>query len=135
MANQEQLIQEAAQSFCIVPEIYQQAFQQNGTDFPDELVQQIKSQPEQAMQMLQQDENLLKGVVTIYQQYGDQIKQAVAQATQQSGMFKKGGKLDYLVQKMQGGGKDEPILRPRGTAPAYATNIASEFKDDGTNAG
>jgi len=96
----EQLIQAAAQSFCKVPEVYQQIFKQAGQDFPDELVQQIKQQPEQAMQMLEQNQDLLKNVVTIYSQYQDQITQAM----QQNSMFKEGGKFDYLIKKMQSGG-------------------------------
>lgn len=103
----EQLIQEAAQTFCVVPEIYQQAFKQAGADFPDELVQQIKAKPDEAVKMLQSDKGLLDGVVQIYSKYKKEIDQAAAQAAQQKGMFKKGGKLDYLVTKFQKGGKQE----------------------------
>lgn len=103
----EQLIQEAAQTFCIVPEIYQQAFKQAGADFPDELVQQIKAKPDEAVKMLQSDKGLLDGVVQIYSKYKKEIDQAVAQASQQKGLFKKGGKLDQLVNKFKGGGKQE----------------------------
>lgn len=106
----EQLIQAAAQSFCKVPEVYQQIFKQAGQDFPDELVQQIKQQPEQAMQMLEQNQDLLKNVVTIYSQYQDQINQAM----QQNSMFKEGGKFDYLVKKMQNGGKETSKVRTDG---------------------
>lgn len=101
----EQLIQEAAQTFCVVPEIYQQAFKQAGADFPDELVQQIKAKPDEAVKMLQSDKGLLDGVVQIYSKYKKEIDQAATQATQQKGLFKKGGKLDYLVNKFQDGGK------------------------------
>ncbi len=95
----DQIIQTAAQTFCIVPEIYAQAFKQNGVDFPDDLVTQIKQQPEQAMKMLQEDQELLKGVVTIYSQNKDQIDRAVTQAQTQTGLFKAGGKLDQLLVK------------------------------------
>ena len=100
----EQLIQEAAQTFCIVPEIYQQAFKQAGADFPDELVQQIKAKPDEAVKMLQSDKGLLDGVMQIYSKYKKEIDQAAAQASQQKGLFKKGGKLDYLVNKFATGG-------------------------------
>ena len=93
---EQELIQAAVNTFCIVPEVYQQVFQQMGAEFPDELVQAIKTKPEDAVKMVQNDKELLKGVVTIYQQYGDKINQA-AQATQQTGMFAKGGKLNYLL--------------------------------------
>lgn len=97
----EQTIQEAAASFCKVPEIYQQIFKQAGADFPDELVKQIKQQPEQGIQMLKNNQDLLKNIVTIYSQYKDQIQGAM----KQSKMFKEGGKLDYLINKFQEGGK------------------------------
>ena len=99
----DQIIQAAAQTFCMVPEIYAQAFKQNGADFPDELVTQIKQQPGQAMKMLQEDQELLRGVVTIYSQYKDQIDQAAAQVGKQAGLFKKGGKLEQLLIKAQRG--------------------------------
>ena len=83
----EQTIQEAAASFCKVPEIYQQIFKQAGADFPDELVKQIKQKPEQDIQMLQNNQDLLKNIVTIYSQYKDQIQGAM----KQSKMFKEGG--------------------------------------------
>ena len=105
----QQLIQAAAQSFCIVPEIYQQVFKQSGAEFPDELVAQIKSQPEQAMEMLQSDEKLLNSVVQVYGQYKDQIDKAVSQTKQQTGLFKKGGKLEQLLIKAQQGRK---IIKP-----------------------
>lgn len=120
----EQLIQLAAQSFCKVPEIYQQIFKQEGQDFPDELVQQIKQQPEQAMQMLEQNQDLLKNVVTIYSQYQDQINQVM----QQNSLFKEGGKFDYLVKKMQVGGVN---VRKRGNTPAYSGSHP-EFTADST---
>lgn len=97
----EQIIQKAAQTFCLVPEIYAQAFKQAGADFPEQLVTQIKQKPEQAMQMLQEDKELLQGVVQIYSQFHDQIDQAAAQVGQQAGLFKKGGKLDQLLVKAQ----------------------------------
>lgn len=95
----EKIIQAAAQTFCAVPEIYAQVFKQSGADFPDELVAQIKQKPEEAMEMLQSDKQLLSSVVTVYSQYKDQIDQAAAEATQQAGLFKKGGKLEQLLIK------------------------------------
>lgn len=111
----EKTLQAAAQTFCLVPEIYAQAFKQAGADFPEELVAQIKKQPKQAMQMLQEDKELLQGVVTIYSQYHDQIDQAAAQAAQQAGLFKKGGKLEQLLVKFakKGTKTEEPELKPR----------------------
>ena len=52
--------------------------------------------------MLQNNQDLLKNIVTIYSQYKDQIQSAI----KQSKMFKEGGKLDYLVNKFQEGGKN-----------------------------
>lgn len=101
----EEIIQAAAQTFCLVPEVYAQVFKQTGADFPDELVTQIKKQPEQAMQMLKEDQELLKGVVTIYSQYKDQIDSAATKALQQTSLFREGGKLDQLLIKAQSGAK------------------------------
>lgn len=101
MANN--LKEQAIQTFCIVPEIYQQAFQEAGADFPDELVQQIKEDPQGAMNMLAKDEQLTNAVVQIFQGNQETIMQAVQQASQQS-MFKKGGKLEQGLQKFQSGG-------------------------------
>lgn len=95
----QELIQAAVSTFCAVPEVYQQAFQQMGADFPDELVQAIKTKPEDAVKMVQNDKELLKGIVTVYQQYSDQINKAAQAAQQQTGMFAKGGKLNYLLNK------------------------------------
>lgn len=106
----QELIQAAVSTFCAVPEIYQQAFQQMGANFPDELVQAVKTKPEEAVQMVQQNKDLLEGIVAVYQQYGDQINQAAQAAQQQTGMFAKGGKLGQLLNKYQSGGKtSEPI--------------------------
>lgn len=102
---EQELIQAAVSTFCAVPEVYQQAFQQMGADFPDELVQAIKTKPEDAVKMVQNDKELLKGIVTVYQQYSDQINQAAQAAQQQqTGMFAKGGKLGQLLNKYQNGG-------------------------------
>lgn len=125
----EEVLQAAAQTFCLVPEVYAQAFKQAGADFPDELVAQIKKQPEQAMQMLKEDQELFKGVVTIYSKYKDQIDQAAAQAAQQTGLFKKGGKLDYLITRFKKGGKtdgddkEKSKVRQRGEARAYSNGF------------
>ena len=95
---EQELIQAAVSTFCTVPEVYQKIFQQMDVNFPDELVQAITEKPEEAVQMVQQNKELLSNIVTIYQQYGDQINKVVQQKT---GMFAKGGKLDYLIQKYQ----------------------------------
>lgn len=98
----DELVQAAIQTFCIVPEVYQQAFQQAGADFPDELVQQIKQNPESAVKMVQSDEQLGNAIVQIFSENQEAIMQAAQQTQQQqTGMFKKGGKLAYL----QTGGK------------------------------
>lgn len=123
----EQLIQEAAQTFCIVPEIYQQAFKQAGADFPDELVQQIKAKPDEAVKMLQSDKGLLDGVVQIYSKYKKEIDQAASQATQQKGLFKKGGKLDYLVNKFATGGPTKTFQDLRYISQTYDPSTGEVF--------
>ena len=98
---EQELIQAAVSTFCTVPEVYQKIFQQMNVNFPDELVQAITEKPEEALQMVQQNKELLNNIVTIYQQYGDQINKVVQQKT---GMFAKGGKLGQLLNKYQRGG-------------------------------
>lgn len=100
----EELVQAAIQTFCIVPEIYQQAFKQSGVDFPDELVVQIKQNPESAIEMVQKDKQLGDAIVQIFSNNQEAIMQAAQQAQQQTGMFKKGGKLNYALTKFQIGG-------------------------------
>lgn len=97
----EELVQNAVRTFCIVPEVYQQAFKQMGADFPDELVQAVKSKPDEAVKMVESNNDLLNGIVSIYQKYGDQIDEAASR----TGMFKEGGKLGSLLTKFQEGGK------------------------------
>lgn len=108
----------AIQTFCIVPEIYQQAFKQAGADFPDELVQQVKEDPQGAMNMLAKDEQLTNAVVQIFQGNQEAIMQAAEQASQQQPMFKKGGKLEQGLQKFQNGG----VTRRQAIAAAMAGN-------------
>ena len=108
----------AMQTFCIVPEIYQQAFKQAGADFPDELVQQVKEDPQGAMNMLAKDEQLTNAVVQIFQGNQEAIMQAAEQASQQQSMFKKGGKLEQGLQKFQNGG----VTRRQAIAAAMAGN-------------
>ena len=108
----------AMQTFCIVPEIYQQAFQQAGADFPDELVQQVKEDPQGAMNMLAKDDQLTSAVVQIFEGNQEAIMQAAQQAAQQQPMFKKGGKLEQGLQKFQNGG----ATRRQAIAAAMAAN-------------
>ena len=104
---EQELIQAAISTFCTAPDLYQKIFQQMNVNFPDELVQAISDKPKEAVQMVQQNKELLNNIVTIYQQYGDQINQIIQQRT---GMFAKGGKLGQLLNKYQNGGRvSEPI--------------------------
>ena len=104
---EQELIQAAVSTFCTVPEVYQKIFQQMNVNFPNELVQAITEKPEEAVQMVKQNKELLNNIVTIYQQYGDQINKV---AQQKTGMFAKGGKLGQLLNKYQKGGRvSEPI--------------------------
>ena len=104
---EQELIQAAISTFCTAPDLYQKIFQQMDVNFPDELVQAISDKPKEAVQMIQQNKELLNNIVTIYQQYGDQINQVIQQRT---GMFAKGGKLGQLLNKYQKGGRvSEPI--------------------------
>ena len=93
----EELVQNAVKTFCIVPEAYQKVYQQMGANFPDELVDAVKKNPDGAIKMLESDENLLTRIVEIYSKYRDQIDK-------QASMFKNGGKLNYLLNKFQEGG-------------------------------
>ena len=95
-----ELEQQAIQTFATVPEIYQQAFREAGADFPDELVGEIKKDPNQAISLLESNKNLKSAVVNIYKQNKDAILQYMQQNTS---MFREGGKFDYL-KKLQGGG-------------------------------
>ena len=52
---EQELIQAAVSTFCTVPEVYQKIFQQMDVNFPDELVQAITEKPEEAVQMVQQN--------------------------------------------------------------------------------
>ena len=75
MANQ---IEEAAvKTFSMVPEIYQQAFKQQGADFPDDLVKAIKQDPNKAVQLLESDKNLKSAVVQIFQNNQEAIMKAI----------------------------------------------------------
>ena len=107
MANND-LIQAAVQTFCLVPEVYQQLMQQAGGEFPDELVSEVKSNPQEAMAAISEDQDLLKGIVTLYQENSEAIDSAAASvASQKQPLFKKGGKLYQAVQRFGGGGATE----------------------------
>lgn len=95
-----ELEQQAIQTFATVPEIYQQAFREAGADFPDELVGEIKKDPNQAVSILESNKNLKSAVINIYKQNKDAILQYMQQNIS---MFREGGKFDYL-KKLQGGG-------------------------------
>ena len=99
MANN--LKEQAIQTFCIVPEVYQQAFQEKGAEFPDELVAQIKENPKNAINLLSQDPQLTDAIVKIFNEKQDTIMQAAQQA---SGIFKEGGKLKQGLERLQKGG-------------------------------
>ena len=99
-----QLVQMATQTFCLVPEIYQQAFIDAGADFPDELVAQIKEDPEQAVTLLKNDTELQKAVIDIFSSNQEAIMQAAQEKASQQQMFKAGGKLEQGLQMFQAGG-------------------------------
>ena len=95
-----ELEQQAIQTFATVPEIYQQAFREAGADFPDELVGEIKKDPNQAVSLLESNKNLKSAVINIYKQNKDAILQYMQQNTS---MFREGGKFDYLKKLQEGG--------------------------------
>ena len=95
-----ELEQQAIQTFATVPEIYQQAFREAGADFPDELVGEIKKDPNQAVSILESNKNLKSAVINIYKQNKDAILQYMQQNTS---MFREGGKFDYLKKLREGG--------------------------------
>lgn len=99
-----QLVQMATQTFCLVPEIYQQAFIDAGADFPDELVAQIKEDPEKAVTLLKNDTELQKAVIDIFSSNQEAIMQAAQEKASQQQMFKSGGKLEQGLQMFQAGG-------------------------------
>lgn len=98
----DQELQQAIQTFGMVPEFYQQAFKEAGADFPDELVKAIKADPNKAGELVTSDKSLQQAVLTIFKSNKDAIAQYIQQ--QNTSMFKAGGKLDYLV-KLQNGGQ------------------------------
>lgn len=100
-----ELEQMAVQTFSIVPEKYQEFFRDSGADFPDELVAQIKQDPNQAIELLSNDKKLLQAVVEIYKDNQEEINQYTEQAASQPEIFRKGGKLAYGLKKFQWGGK------------------------------
>lgn len=105
----EELVQAAIQTFCIVPELYQPDLVKAGVDFPDEYVAQIKQNPESAAQLFESNEQWSDIIVKIFSTDPEKFIKAAQQAQQQTGMFKKGGKLAYLhdkssLMKFQGGG-------------------------------
>lgn len=97
----DQIENTAIQTFSMVPEVYQQVFIQAGADFPDELVAQIKQDPNQAIELLNSDKALKNAVVTIFKNNQETIMNAI---NKQTGMFKSGGKLAQGLQKFQSGG-------------------------------
>ena len=100
-----ELEQQAVQTFAAVPEIYQQAFRDAGADFPDELVSAIKQDPNKAVELINSDKNLKNAIINIFKSNKDAILQAVQQT---ASMYKDGGKFDYLRKLQQGGElKDE----------------------------
>ena len=99
-----ELINAAAQTFCLAPEVYKDIFKQGGADIPDEVVQAIQQQPEKGMEILQKDENILKAVVEAFNANQDAIMQYVQEKQSKASKMFNGGKLGYLARKFQGGG-------------------------------
>ncbi len=97
----DQIENTAIQTFSMVPEVYQQVFIQASADFPDELVAQIKQDPNQAIELLNSDKALKNAVISIFKNNQETIMNAV---NKQTGMFKSGGKLSQGLQKFQTGG-------------------------------
>lgn len=124
--NKEELINNAVTTFCAVPEVYQQIFKELGSDFPDELVASIKAKPEDAVKMVQNDEQLLDSICTVYSKYADNINAAYEEASQkQTKMFAKGSKLEMLVSK-------KPIEKKQEGGPimvVYPDTIMGELKN------
>ena len=58
--------EQAIDTFKKVPEVYQQIFIKNNADFPDELVTEIKKNPSQVDSLLEQDPQLKKAIVNIF---------------------------------------------------------------------
>lgn len=94
-------LEQAVQTFGMVPEFYQKAFQDAGAEFPDELVEAIKADPNKAGELVSSDEGLMKAVLTIFKSNKDAIAKYIQE--QSGSVFKKGGKFDYLM-KLQTGG-------------------------------
>ena len=109
--NNEEL---AVQTFSIVPEIYQQIFTEAGAKFPDDLVTAIKEDPNQATQLLESDKQLKSAVIKVFETNKEAILGAAQEAQQNTGMFKKGGKLYYGLQKFQEGNKLPGQTKPKG---------------------
>ena len=95
-------LEQAVQTFGMVPEFYQKAFQDAGAEFPDELVKAIKADPNKAEELVSSDKGLMKAVLTIFKSNKDAIAKYIQE--QSGSMFKRGGKFDYLM-KLQVGGR------------------------------
>lgn len=113
----DELVKGALASFCIIPELYQQA----GADVSDEECQAIIENPQAGEEILKSNEDLFNQVCQIYSQAPQEIYKAAQEKVQQqqAGMFRKGGKLAYGVSKFQNGGN---FAR----AAAYYRNHANE---------
>jgi len=109
--NNEEL---AIQTFSIVPEIYQQIFTEAGAKFPDDLVTAIKEDPNQATQLLESDKQLKNAVIKAFDSNKEVILGAVQEMQQNTGMFKKGGKLYYGLKRFQEGGNLQGEVKPKG---------------------
>ena len=118
--NNEEL---AVQTFAIVPEAYQQIFKEAGADFPDDLVTAIKEDPNQAAQLLESDKQLKSAVVKVFETNKEAILGAAQEAQQNTGMFKKGGKLYYGLQKFQMGKKLPGQIKPKGIKGLFFEEI------------
>ena len=108
-------LEQAIQTFGMVPEFYQQAFQEAGANFPDELVSAIKADPNKAGELVTSDKGLRQAVLSIFKSNKEAIAKYIQQ--QSGSVFKNGGKFDYL-KKLQGGGvtseKLQGDLKPKG---------------------
>ena len=119
-----ELVNAAAQTFCLAPEIYKDAFKQAGADIPDEVIQAVQQDPKKGMEILQGDKKFLEGVVKVFADNQEAIMQYVQEKQAGASKMFNGGKLGYLARKYQIGGS---------FVKTFAKRKAEDFIESATN--
>lgn len=91
--------EQAVETFMLVPEIYQYAYQAAGVDFPSELVELIKQDRDTASKLVEDNPQLLESIADIFAANQDAILDAAEKVKENTGVFKIGGKLQQGLEK------------------------------------